>query len=118
MSNSSPNFPKLNNHNYASWKDQMAAWGHKQGWWRVVTGDIQEPSPGDAEAHHLWFQLVDKGAGDIYLHIEDDQKHHLGGVFDDPKKMWELLERGNQSKKPGMHSNTYDDLFSGRKTRE
>ncbi|KAF8218644.1 hypothetical protein L208DRAFT_1349052 [Tricholoma matsutake] len=92
MSNSSPNFPKLNNHNYASWKDQMAAWRCKQGWWRVVTGDIQEPSPGDAEAHRLWFQLVDKGAGDIYLHIEDDQKHHLGGVFDNPKKMWELLE--------------------------
>ncbi|KAF8230311.1 hypothetical protein L208DRAFT_1038576, partial [Tricholoma matsutake] len=36
-------------------------------------------------------------------------------VFDDPKKMWELLERGNQSKKPGMRFNTYDDLFSVRK---
>ncbi|KAF8226531.1 hypothetical protein L208DRAFT_1301448, partial [Tricholoma matsutake] len=40
---------------------------------------------------------------------------HLGGVFDDPKKMWELLERGNQSKKPGTCFNTYDDLFSVRK---
>ena len=93
----------------------MAAWGRKQGWWRVVTGDIKEPSPGDAEAQRLWLQQVDKGAGDIYLHIEDDQKHHLGGVFDDPKKMWELLERGNQSKKPGTRFNTYDDLFSVRK---
>ena len=34
----------------------------------------------------------DKGAGEIYLAIEDDQKHHLGGVLDDPKKMRELLE--------------------------
>ncbi|KAF8239251.1 hypothetical protein L208DRAFT_1238827, partial [Tricholoma matsutake] len=29
--------------------------------------------------------------------------------------MWELLERGNQSKKPGTHFNTYYDLFSVRK---
>ncbi|KAF8226815.1 hypothetical protein L208DRAFT_344995 [Tricholoma matsutake] len=29
--------------------------------------------------------------------------------------MWELLERGNQSKKPGTCFNTYDDLFSVRK---
>ena len=111
MSNS-PNFPKLNNRNYASWKDQMAAWGRKQGWWRIVSGDITKPNPSDTDAYQKWLERSDKGTGEIYLAIEDDQKHHLGGVLDDPKKMWELLEQGNQSKKPGTHFNAYDDLFS------
>ena len=93
----------------------MAAWGCKQGWWRIVSRDMAEPSISDAEAYQKWLERVDKGAGEIYLAIEDDQKHHLGGVLDDPKKMWELLEKGNQSKKPSMRFNTYDDLFSVRK---
>ena len=76
---------------------------------------ISQLSTSDGDAYQKWLEWVDKGAGEIYLAIEDDQKHHLGGVFDDLKKMWELLESGNQSKKPGTWFNTYDDLFSIRK---
>ena len=115
MSNSTPSFPKLNSRNYASWRDQMAAWGRKQGWWRIVSGDVTRPDVTSGDAYQRWLEKVDKAAGEIYLAIEDDQKHHLAGVLDDPKRMWELLERGNQSKKPGMRFNTYSDLFSVRK---
>ena len=115
MSGASPNFPKLNNRNYATWKDQMAAWGMKQGWWRIVSGDITKPSSSNIEEYQKWRERADKAAGDIYLSIEDDQKHHLGGILDEPKKMWELLEQGNQSKKPGTRFNAYNDLFSVRK---
>ena len=69
----------------------------------------------DADPHQKWLEQVDKGTGEIYLAIEDDQKHHLGGVLDDPKKMWELLQQGNQSKKPWMHFNTHNDLLSTNK---
>ena len=112
MLNASPNFPKLNNQNYATWKDQMAAWGRKQGWWRIVSGEAMEPSPNDVEAYQKWVEHMDRGAGELYLTIEDDQKHHLRGVLDNPKKMWELLKCKNQSKKPGTHFNAYNDLFS------
>ena len=74
-----------------------------------------QPDPKNVDAYQRWLERVDKGAGEIYLAIEDDQKHHLGGVLDNPKKMWELLEQGNQSKKPGTRYNTYNDLFSVRK---
>ena len=80
-----------------------------------MSGQWAEPSPSDVEAYQKWQERYDKGAGEIYLAIEEDQRHHLGGVVDDPKKMWELLERGNQSKKPGTRFNAYDDLFSVRK---
>lgn len=72
MSSASLNFPKLNNRNYATWKDQMAAWGMKQGWWRVVSGDIIKPSSSNIEAYQKWQEWADKAAGDIYLSIEDD----------------------------------------------
>ena len=74
-----------------------------------------EPSPNDVEAYQKWVECMDRGAGELYLAIEDDQKHHLGGVLDNPRKMWELLKCRNQSKKPGTHFNAYDDLFSIRK---
>ena len=91
MLNLMPSFPKFNNWNYATWKDQMEAWGWKQGWWRIVSGNMVEPSLTDVDAHQKWLEWADKGAGEIYLAIKDDQKHHPGGVLDDPKKMWELL---------------------------
>ena len=112
MLNASSNFPKLNNQNYATWKDRMATWGHKQGWWQIVSGEAMEPSPNDVEAYQKWVEHMDRGAGKLYLAIEDDQKHHLGGVLDNLKKMWELLKCGNQSKKPGTRFNAYNDLFS------
>ena len=71
-----------------------------------------EPSPNDVEAYQKWVERMDRGAGELYLAIEDDQKHHLGGVLDNPRKMWELLKCGNQSKKTGTRFNAYDDLFS------
>ena len=37
------------------------------------------------DTYQKWLECADKGAGEIYLAIEDDQKHHLGGVLDNPK---------------------------------
>ena len=60
MSNSTPNFPKLNNRNYATWKDQMAAWGQKQGWWRIVSSDLAEPSPSDVDTYQIWLETKEQ----------------------------------------------------------
>ena len=92
MSNSIPNFAKLNNRNYATWKDQMATWGPKQGCWRIISGDVMEPDHSDVDAYQKWLECANKRAGEIYLGIEENQKHHLGGVLDSSKKIWELLE--------------------------
>lgn len=56
---------------------------------------MRRPDPEKAEDYQKWLDRADMGAGEIYLAIKDDQKHHLGGVLDDPRKMWELLEKGN-----------------------
>ena len=77
-----------------------------------MSGKATKPSNDDIDAYHKWIEHADKGSGEIYLAIEDNQKHHLSGVLDNSQKMWELLERGNQSKKPGTCFNTYNDLFS------
>ena len=57
MSNMAPNFPKFNNR---KWKDQMAAWSQKQGWWRIVSGDITKPNPSDAEAYQKCLEQADR----------------------------------------------------------
>ena len=79
MLNATPKFPKLDNQNYVTWKDQMATWGQKQGWWWIVSGEAIEPSPNDVEAYQKGVECMDRGAGELYLTIKDNQKHYLRG---------------------------------------
>ena len=57
-----------------------------------------EPSPNDVEAYQKWVECMDRGAGELYLAIEDDQKHHLGG-FGQPDEdvgaveMWKSINQ-------------------------
>jgi hypothetical protein len=44
--------------------------------------------------------------------VEQEQRVHFSGIQDDPVKMWQALEAVHHQKKPGMHFNAYDDLFS------
>ena len=87
----------------------------KQGWWRLVSGDWPKPDPNNADALERWNDKADRAAGKIYLSVGDDQRHHIQMHMDDPKKMWEALGQANQSKKPGMRFNAYDNLFLIRK---
>ena len=79
----------------------MAAVGRGQGWWRIITLEWPQPSPGDDDLKD-WRNKYDLAAGVIYLMLETDQHHHVAGMEDNPMQMWTLLKAGNQSKKPGM----------------
>jgi hypothetical protein len=42
-SSSSPQFPKLNSHNYNTWSGEMQAWLRAQGVWRIVAATSLAP---------------------------------------------------------------------------
>jgi hypothetical protein len=43
LSSSSPQFPKLNSHNYNIWFGEMQAWLHAQGVWHIVAATSLAP---------------------------------------------------------------------------
>jgi len=73
MSSSTPQFPKLNSHNYNTWSGEMQAWLCAQGVWRIVDATSLAPTlsspPSDAEttAFDTWALKSDKAAGWMYL---------------------------------------------------
>jgi len=102
----------------------MQGWLHAQGVWRIIAAVSLAPklpaSPAvttDAQTAALDARQLksDKACGWMYLSIEDDQKIHLKGIEGDPVKIWDALSAIHLQKRPGMHFNAYDDLFSIRR---
>ena len=102
----------------------MQAWLRAQGVWRIVAAVSLAPklpaSPAVASEAQIaaldaWELKSDKACGWMYLSIEDDQKIHLKGIEGDPVKIWDALSAIHLQKRPGMHFNAYDDLFSIRR---
>ena len=54
----------------------------------------------------------------LIRNLAESQRHHIAGYESNPIEMWKRLEAGNNTKKPGMRFNAYDDLFSIRKLPE
>jgi Domain of unknown function (DUF4219) len=117
-SSSSPQFPKLNSHNYNTWSGEMQAWLRAQGVWRIVAATSLAPklpaTPTDVNIAALdaWELKSDKACGWMYLSIEDDQKIHLKGIEGDPVKIWAALRDVHLQKRPGMHMTTCSLLGS------
>ena len=58
--------------------------------WSIVSGlDVKPPS--DASHYRDWIKDQQSAAGIIFLGLEDDQKHQIQDVLDDPKAMWTKL---------------------------
>jgi hypothetical protein len=99
----------------------MQAWLCAQGVWHIVATTSLAPTlpttPTETQITALdaWELKSDKACSWMYLSLEDDQKIHLKGIEGDPVKIWAALHNVYLQKRPGMHFNTYDDLFSIRK---
>ncbi|KII82968.1 hypothetical protein PLICRDRAFT_120006 [Plicaturopsis crispa FD-325 SS-3] len=99
----------------------MAALLRSKGVWRIVNGASERPLVSDtvtgAELDKIekWDLAQEKAAGEIGSHLGSDQRSHVEGLEDDPKKMWDKLLEVHMDKRPGTRFNAYDDLFSIRK---
>jgi transposase InsO family protein len=115
MSNSTPTFTKLNNHNYKTWSGDMQAYLMSKELWMLVNGDEPCPPSTDRDSCLIWRKRAQKAAGELYLSVEHDQKSHFHGILSDPIRIWTTLRDVHMSKKPGARFNAYDELFSIRK---
>src|ERR1700738_3119325 len=111
MSNSIPDFSKLNDTNYREWKSNMKSTLQALGVWRIVTGERIKPGDGTPELEKFW-QDWDKAAGQLKMRVEHGQETHFEGYEDDPKEIWERLAAFHMSKKPAVRFNAYAELFS------
>ncbi|HEX3640833.1 MAG TPA: hypothetical protein VHV10_06045, partial [Ktedonobacteraceae bacterium] len=88
-----------------------------------MSGSLTELTPADAGAITIeerkeinrFKEKRDGALGEIYLMLEESQHVHIKDVLDDPKKMWEKLEKVHVQKKPGARFNAYAELFAIRK---
>ena len=92
----------------------MQVWLMLKELWMLV--DNKEPCPPsmDLEARVKWQKQAQKAAGELYLSVEQDQKH-FHGMLSDPICIWSTLCDIHMSKKPEAKFNTYDELFYIRK---
>ena len=94
----------------------MEAKLQKRGLWRVVSGQSKCPTgPGQEEALEKWESAWEMAAGEIASAIDMNQRVHVIGITNDPKKMWEKLAEVHVQKEPGTRFNAYDALFNIRK---
>lgn len=110
MSEQTIKIKPLSNGNYQEWSGEMRALLMRGGLWSVVSGKGTKPSATDELAK--WETKVEKAAGEIYLAVESDQRIHFNGKEDDPKAMWDALQKAHLHQKPGARFNAYDELFS------
>ena len=110
-SESSLSFPRLGESNYASWKLNMKALLMQKKVWSIVSGLDLKPAS-DASHYRDWIKDQQSAAGIIFLGLEDDQKHQIQDVLDDPKAMWTKLESIHVQKRPSTHFNAYNALLS------
>jgi hypothetical protein len=81
--------------------------------WGVVSGSLSAPAdPGELKK---WKEMREKAVGMLFLALEEDQRVHLGGEWDDPAKMWTSLQAVHLQKRPAVRFNAYQGLFNIRK---
>jgi hypothetical protein len=108
-----PDFPKLNQHNYATWVGNMKASLMSIHALKLVQGKETKPhDPKDPSLDKEWEEREELAAALIYLRLEDDQKIHVHNIEEDPVKMWNALATIHLQKKPAQHFNSYEALLS------
>ncbi|KII88834.1 hypothetical protein PLICRDRAFT_76300, partial [Plicaturopsis crispa FD-325 SS-3] len=88
----------LTNSNYKEWSSSMAALLRSKCVWRIVNGASERPLVSDTI--EKWDLAQEKAAGEIGSHLGSDQRSHVEGLEDDPKKMWDKLLEVHMDNRP------------------
>ena len=75
--------------------------------WAIVSGLDVRPATDDPNFRD-WIKDQQSAAGIIFLGLEDDQKHQIEDVLDDPSAMWIKLEAIHVQKRPSTRFNAYN----------
>ena len=89
-----PSFPRLNEHNYHTWKFDIQAQLQRNGTWKVVSGRLPKPSPrpagaagaaaaAAAESDDQWYAMNENAAGIIYSVVEPSIQSLIRDFLDD-----------------------------------
>jgi Domain of unknown function (DUF4219) len=85
-------FLKLSDSNYVDWKYQMEAYLTTKYLWDIVNGTEEKPAgSASMKAVKAWIKWQRLARAEIILRVEPGQ--HLHTHFDDPKVIWENLEK-------------------------
>ena len=98
-----PSFPRLNEHNYHTWKFDIQAQLQRNGTWKVVSGRLPKPSPrpagaagaaaaAAAESEDQWYAMNENAAGIIYSVVEPSIQSLIRDFLDDSVGMWKKLK--------------------------
>ena len=95
-----PSFPRLNEHNYHTWKFDIQAQLQRNGTWKVVSGRLPKPSPrpagvagaATAESDDQWYAMNENAAGIIYSVVEPSIQSLIRDFLDDSVGMWKKLK--------------------------
>ena len=99
-----PSFPRLNEHNYHTWKFDIQAQLQRNGTWKVVSGRLPKPSPrpagaagaaaaaAAAESDDQWYAMNENAAGIIYSVVEPSIQSLIRDFLDDSVGMWKKLK--------------------------
>ena len=98
-----PSFPRLNEHNYHTWKFDIQAQLQRNGTWKVVSGRLPKPSPrpagaagaaaaAAAESDDQWYAMNENAAVIIYSVVEPSIQSLIRDFLDDSVGMWKKLK--------------------------
>ena len=80
-----PSFPKLNEHNYHTWKYDIQALLQRNGTWAIVKGSLKQPAaPADPT---VWNNMNWNAAGIIYSQVEPKIQPLIRDFLDSAKGM-------------------------------
>jgi hypothetical protein len=134
--------PLLEEANYPTWRPAMEVRLRQFSAFRIVTGEMQEPSPPslilptqDAQGHDeslpqatlilngqmmleyqkqliTYCERKEKATGDMLAHLSRLQQTHIKDNGSDAKGIWDALKLVHVQQVPGMRFSVYNELFS------
>ena len=109
-----PTFPKLNEHNYHTWKFDMQAllMLMRNAAWLIVNGTMEEPSNRSTQEWKDWQLANMNAAGVIYSQVESQIQPLIRENLDSAFDMWSTLEEHYSKDNAASRFLVYDEFFS------
>ena len=109
-----PTFPKLNEHNYHTWKFDMQAllMLMRNAAWLVVNGTVEEPSNRATTEWQSWQTANMNAAGVIYSQVEPQIQPLIREHLSSAAVMWTTLEQHYSKDNAASRFLVYDEFFS------